>query len=67
MTLSELKRILGAETTKSLLLCSAEGRRLLAEWRMAEGTSNSKETAHAIKRFILDLKNRCSEYRKIID
>lgn len=65
MTLNDLKKILGAETTKSLLLCSAEGRRLLAESRMARGTAEADKANLAIKDYVKTIREKCENFQKL--
>ena len=62
MTLKELKKLLGADTAKSILLCSAEGRRLLAESRLKAGKPGAAKAREAVRGYIDELRARCAEY-----
>lgn len=64
MTLSDVKRILGAETTKSLLLCSTEGRRLLAASRMARGTPEEEEANANVKDYVKSIRAKVEKFQK---
>lgn len=62
MTLKELKKLLGADTAKSILLCSAEGRRLLAESRLKAGKPGAAKAREAVNVFIDTIRDRFAKY-----